>query len=69
MVTVRNMIFSDIDKLVNEFALQGWLEKSTEQFTKYLNEQENNKRQVFCPMIKKVHLQIRIYLLFVISMF
>jgi predicted N-acetyltransferase YhbS len=41
------MIFSDIDKLVNEFALQGWLEKSTEQFTKYLNEQENNKRQVF----------------------
>lgn len=46
-ITVRNMIDSDVENLANEFALQGWLDKSTEQFTNYLHEQKNNQRKVF----------------------
>lgn len=46
-IIIRNMITSDINKLANEFALQGWFEKSPEQFTRYLNEQTHKRRQVF----------------------
>ncbi len=47
MIKIRSMIFEDIEKLAYEFSLQGWLEKSVEQFTKYLDEQNKKERQVF----------------------
>ncbi len=45
-ITIRNMKVSDINILAAEFLQQGWEEKNKEQFTNYLQEQNNHQRQV-----------------------
>lgn len=44
-LTIRSMVKSDIEKLVNGFIEQGW-HKPYEQFNEYYNQQENNEKLV-----------------------
>ena len=49
-VKIRKMLESDITELSTEFEKQGW-HKSTKQYQKYYNEQENGTRKLFVAEI------------------
>ena len=51
-ISVRKMIFEDIEILAEEFGVkQGWRHMTVELFTKYFNEQNGNKRHVLVALV------------------
>ena len=50
-ISVRKMIFEDIEILAEEFGVkQGWQHMTVEFFAKYFNEQNNNNRHVLVAL-------------------